>query len=201
MKKGKIYPVGFRRKRIGKTHYGKRLKILVSDKPRLVIRKSLKNMQANIVAYDSNGDKVLSSANSRELEKFGWKLDKVNLPSAYLVGFLLGKRAKKNGIKNAVLDLGLNRPVKGGRFYAALSGALDAGLDIPHNPKILPSKERTAGDHIVKYALKLKNNENAFKNQFNNYISNDIDPEKIIDYFNKTKNKIEEENNGKEKGR
>src|SRR3989338_6854406 len=117
MKKGKIYPVGFRRKRIGKTHYGKRLKILVSDKPRLVIRKSLKNMQAYIVAYDSNGDKVLSSANSRELEKFGWKLDKVNLPSAYLVGFLLGKRAKKNGIKNAVLDLGLNRPVKGGRFY------------------------------------------------------------------------------------
>ena len=201
MKKGEIRAVGFRRKISGKTHYGKRLKILVSNKLRLVIRKSLKNMQANIIAYDSNGDKVLSSANSRELEKLGWRLDKVNLPGAYLVGFLLGKKAKRNGIKNAILDLGLNRPVKGGRFYAALSGALDAGLDIPHNPKILPPKERIAGEHIAKYAVKLKNNENAFKKQFNDYIKNGINPEKVIDYFNKTKNKIEEENNDKEKSR
>jgi len=199
MKKGNVYAVKFKRKREGKTHYKKRLKILKSNKPRLVIRKSLKNIQANIVAYYPKGDKILSSVNSKELEKLGWRLNKCNLPSAYLVGFLLGKKAKSKGIKNAVLDLGLNKSMKGSKFYATLSGTLDAGLDIPHNPKILPPKDRIVGDHIVKYAIELKNDENSFKKQFNNYIKNNLDPKKFTDYFNEIKVKIEAGYDGKER--
>ena len=196
MIKGKTYTADFKRKKEGKTNHRKRLKLLMSDRPRLVIRKSLKNIQANIIEYEAKGDKVLLSAHSRELERLGWKLNKANLPSAYLVGFMLGRRAKSRGIKNAVLDIGLKKAVKGGRFYAALSGALDAGLEIPHNQKILPPKERIHGSHISKYAIKLKNDESAFKKQFNNYIKSDINAERIIDYFNEVKAKIEAENNG-----
>ena len=199
MTKGKIYTVGLRRKRKGKTNYKKRLRTLMSDKPRLVIRKSLRNIQANIISYDVKGDRVLSCVHSKELEKLGWKLNKGNLPSAYLVGFMLSKKAKSKGIKNAVLDLGLNKSLKGSKFYATLSGTLDAGLDIPHNPKILPPKERIVGDHIVKYAVELKNDEDSFKKQFNNYIKNNLDPKKFTDYFNEIKVKIEAGYNGKER--
>lgn len=196
MKKKKI--VQLRRRREGKTHYKKRLKILMSKNPRLVIRKSVKNIQANIVEYNSKGDHVIISAHSNELKKLGWKLNRGNLPSAYLVGLLLGKRAKNKGIKSAVLDIGLNKSVKGSRFYAALSGALDAGLQVPHNPKVLPAKERISAQHVSKYAVKLKNDENALKKQFSSYIKNDIDLEKLDDHFNSIKKKIEAEDNGKE---
>ncbi len=195
MKKKKI--VQLRRRREGKTHYKKRLKILMSKHPRLVIRKSVKNIQANIVEYNSKGDHVIISVHSNELKKLGWKLNRGNLPSAYLVGLLLGKRAKNKGIKSAVLDIGLNKSVKGSRFYAALSGALDAGLQVPHNPKVLPAKERISAKHVSKYAVKLKNDENALKKQFSNYIKNDIDLEKLDDHFNSIKKKIEAEDNGK----
>ena len=190
MKKGKTYTLDLRRKREGKTHYKKRLKLLMSDKHRLVVRRSIGNIQANIVAYDAKGDKIVLSAHSAELKKFGWKLNKGNLPSAYLVGVLLGKKAKSLGIKSAVLDLGLNKSVKGSRFYAVVAGALDADLEVPHNPGILPNKDRIAGEHIAKYAAKLKDDEAALKKQFGSYLKNNIDPKKIVEYFNEIKSKV-----------
>ena len=70
-KKSKRYRVMFRRKKEGRTNYKKRLTILLSNRLRLVVRKSLKNIQANIVDYDPKGDKIILSAHSSELEKFG----------------------------------------------------------------------------------------------------------------------------------
>ena len=55
MKNDSIYTVQFRRKREGATNYRKRLKILASNKPRLVVRKSLKNIHASIIEYDKKG--------------------------------------------------------------------------------------------------------------------------------------------------
>ena len=188
--KNKIYKVNFRRKREGKTNYKKRLKMLMSDSPRLVIRNSLRGTQASIVTYNQKGDRVLSSANSKELRKLGLKIDEGNLPSAYLVGLLLGKKATSKNIKKAILDLGLNKSVKGSRIYAALSGALDAGLNVPCNKKILPPKDRISGGHIAKYAASLEKDKNAFNKQFNNYIRNNINPKNIAEHFNEIKNKI-----------
>ena len=68
-----------------------------------------------------------------------------NLPSAYLTGFLAGLRAKSKGIDNAVLDIGLNPPVKGSKVYAALKGVVDAGLDVPVDPETFPAEERING--------------------------------------------------------
>ena len=41
----------FKRKRLGITDYKKRLSLLLSNKPRLVIRKSLKHINVQIIEY------------------------------------------------------------------------------------------------------------------------------------------------------
>lgn len=187
-KKNKTYRVMFRRKREGRTNYKKRLNILVSNKLRLVVRKSLKNIQVSIVDYDPKGDKVILSSHSRELEKFGWKFNKGNVPAAYLTGLLLGGKAKKQGIDKLVLDIGLQPSVKGSRIYAVLAGILDAGLKVMHNPKILPSKERVNGKHISDFASKIKGE--ALERQFSDYIKNNVDPLEIVKYFEDVKDKI-----------
>jgi len=143
--------VQFKRKRKGKTNYKKRLKLLVSNKLRLVIRKSLGNIIIQIIEYNPKGDRVICSSHSRELEKFGWNLDKSNLPASYLTGLLLGKKAKEKKVKEAVLDIGLNPSTKGSRIYAALKGTIDAGLNVSHSKEILPKEERIRGEHIAKF--------------------------------------------------
>ena len=146
----------FKRKIQGRTDYRKRLSLVKSRLPRLVVRKSLKNTLAQIVEYKENGDKILTSASTKELEKkYSLKSSKKNIPSAYLLGLLIGKKAKEKGIKKAILDIGLYRNVKGSRLYAVLKGSLDAGLDIPHNKEILPSQDRLEGKHIINHYQKL----------------------------------------------
>ena len=194
MKRDSIYTLGFSRKRKGLTDYRKRLKILSSNKPRLVVRKSLKNIQAFIVEYDKKGDIVKVKSHSNNLKKFGWEHNTGNVPSAYLVGFLLGKRAKDANLDEAILDIGLQKSIRGSRIYTVLAGATDAGLKIPHNKEILPSKERVSGKHIVHYAESLKKNESALTKQFGKYLKNNIDPQNITKKFEEVKNNIEKSN-------
>ncbi|MBI2650456.1 50S ribosomal protein L18 [Candidatus Woesearchaeota archaeon] len=190
MRENNVFNVPFRRKRQGRTYYKKRLRILMSNKFRFVIRSSLKNFQASVIAYSTKGDKVLFTIGSKELTKLGWKGDNGNLPSAYLIGALAGKKALERGIKDAVLDLGYNKPTKGSRLYAALAGAIDTGLKIPFNPEILPPKDRISGEHIAKYAQYLEKDEQVYKKQFSNYIKKGINPADIVRHFNEIKVKI-----------
>lgn len=142
---------GFKRKRLGKTDYRKRLKLLLANKPRLVVRKSLKNILVQIVEYDEKGDKVILSAHSSELKKYGWQGNKGNIPTSYLVGLLVGNKAKKKDIKELILDIGLQNSVKGSRIYSLLKGCIDAGLVIPHSKDILPTEDRIRGKHIENF--------------------------------------------------
>jgi large subunit ribosomal protein L18 len=121
----------------------------MSGLPRLVVRKTNTNMIVQLVNADLVGDKTVASAISGELETYGWSASTGNLPAAYLTGLLAGRRAKERGVETAVLDLGLNPPIKGSRVYAALKGAIDAGLEVSHDPEILPDESRLKGDHIV----------------------------------------------------
>ena len=193
MKKSSIRTVQFRRKREGLTNYRKRLKISVPNKPRLVVRRSLKNIQAAIVEYNKKGDVVKISVHSSSLKKFGWVYDTGNLPTAYLVGFLVGKRAKNAKFNGAIFDIGLNKPVKGCRIYAVLAGALDAGLNVPHSKDILPSKERVMGKHIMDYGGLLKKDDLMFKKQFGFYLKNNRDPSDIVKKFEEVKDNIDKE--------
>ena len=183
--------VEFRRKSEGKTNYKKRLNLLLSRKPRLIIRISLKNVNVQIAEYSEKGDKVLVSANSKELEKkFGWKAGRNNLPASYLTGYLLGKKAVKDNIKEAVLDIGMKESVKGGRLYSSLKGVLDAGLKIPFSEGIFPSEDSIKGIHISNYAKNLLK-EGKYEKVFSDYIKKGIKAEDIPLYFEETKKKID----------
>jgi large subunit ribosomal protein L18 len=133
----------YKRKRQGKTDYKKRLNLLKSRKPRFVVRRSLNNVQLQIISYGKTGDKILTSAHSNQLKKLGWKHHKSNASAAYLTGLIVGCKAKSQNIDEAILDLGLYRALKGSVLFAALKGALEADLKVPHsNEDIFPKKEK-----------------------------------------------------------
>mgnify|MGYP006282708491 CR=1 FL=1 len=189
--KEKVKTVQYRRKQEGRTNYKKRLNLLKSGIPRLVVRKSLKHINAQIVKYYPEGDKVIASVNSKALEKFGWR-GKGNIPGSYLTGLLLGKKAKQDkNIKKAILDIGMLSPVKGSKVYAVLKGATDAGIEMPYSEEVVPSDDAIQGKNIEGYARKLKDsNPERFKKQFSGYLKNNFDPTMIQKNFNEVKDKI-----------
>jgi len=144
------YQVQRRRRREGRTNYHKRYDLLKSKKPRLVVRARTKIIIAHIVNYIPKGDVTIATTNSLELKKFGWT-PKRNIPTAYLTGLLIGKKALKANVKEAILDIGIHKPHRKGRLFAVLKGAIDAGLKIPHDEKALPSEDRIQGKHIEEY--------------------------------------------------
>jgi large subunit ribosomal protein L18 len=145
---GATYKIPFRRRREYKTNYQYRLRLLKSKLPRAVVRKTLKHTIVQFIKFDTQGDQVLASASSIELKKLGWNGSTSNLPAAYLTGLLAGKRAVKQKIDSAVLDIGLHPPIRGSKIFASLRGILDAGVAIPHGEEILPNDDRLQGKHI-----------------------------------------------------
>jgi len=141
----KVFTVPFRRKQEGKTDYKARLSLLKSGKLRLVVRKSNLHIIAQLIEYGDKGDKIIISASSTELKKYGWTKNTGNIPAAYLVGLLI---AKKAGNKEAILDLGLQSPIKNTRLFAVLKGAIDGGLNINASETVFPTQDRLEGKHI-----------------------------------------------------
>jgi large subunit ribosomal protein L18 len=191
MKRTKNYVLPHRRKREGKTDYRTRLRLLKSGKPRLVVRRSSKNITCQIIIYETMGDKVSVHSDSKELPKLGWKFLGGNIPSAYLTGFLCAKRAVDIGVKEAILDMGFYRSTPSNRIFSALKGAIDGGLNIPHSEEVLPKQERFSGAHIQAYAALLKKESREKYNRiFSGYIKLKINPEDITKAFEDTKKKI-----------
>ena len=139
--------VPYKRRRQGRTNYSKRFRLVSSGKPRFIVRISNKYVNCQVIKFKVDGDLTISAFNSRMLSKYGFKGGK-NLPSAYLAGLECGLIAKKNGVKEAVLDTGLHTTQKSGRMYAALKGFIDSGVRISHDKKILPSVERVEGERL-----------------------------------------------------
>jgi large subunit ribosomal protein L18 len=176
--RGPTYKVPWRRRREGKTNYYKRVKLIKSGKPRLVVRKTLNYIIVQVVEARVEGDRVVAAAHSRELFKlYGWKGGGKNTCAAYLTGLLAGYRAILKGVREAVLDIGLATPSRGSRVFAALKGAVDAGLKIPHSPEVLPSDERIRCEHIATWAGELaESNPEFYKRQFSRYNARGFDP-------------------------
>ncbi len=198
MARGPRYRVPFRRRREGKTNYRLRRKLVISGLPRLVVRGSLNNISLQLVKSVYGGDRTLVSAHSRELvKKYGWKGHCGNVPAAYLTGLLLALKAKKIGVTRAILDIGLHPPVKGCRVFAALKGALDGEMEIPHGNGIFPSDERIRGEHIAEYAKQLlETKPERYAKQFSAQIKRGIRPEMLPKHFDEVKNAILEEFGG-----
>lgn len=136
-----IKKIPFKRRREGLTNYNKRLKLVKGKKPRAVVRVSNRYINCQLIKYNPKGDLTIASFNSKELSEHGFNGSN-NLKSAYLTGFACGIKAKKNGVKEAVLDTGLKNNIPGSRIYAALNGLIDSGIIIQHDPKALPKEER-----------------------------------------------------------
>ena len=90
----------------------------------------------------------------------------------------------------------LNFPLQ---VFAAMKGAVDGGLDIPHSEKRFPgydaeSKELNAdvhrahifGGHVADYMRHLiEEDEDAYKKQFSRYIKNGITADGMEDMYKK----------------
>ena len=184
------YTIPKRRKRQGKTDYRQRIKFLMSKTPRLLIRKSLKNLLIQLIEYSPKGDRVLLSVNSKELQKVGWKANNNNLPACYLCGYLFGKKAVEKKIACCILDLGMQSSVKKASLFAALKGVVDAGLKVPHSENIFPDEKRIKGVHIADYAKALKADKARYEKQFGHCLKSGFDPESIVSHFDEIKAKI-----------
>lgn len=190
--KTKTFSMQYRRKRIHRTDYKKRIKLISGNMPRIVIRKSLRNIILQLASYDNNGDRIIVDARCSELKKYGWELPSGNICSAYLTGILFGAKAKKiEKFEKFIADFGFFPSVKGSRMYAAIKGIMDSGLNISCDKEILPNEDRVYGKHIVNYAEKLKKESpEKFERQFSLYLRKKIDLESIPECVKKVKENI-----------
>jgi len=188
--KGPQYNLRFRRRRSGRTNYAKRRKLIASGSARLVVRPSNKHIAAQIVRAEPLGDHVLASAHSSELKEFGWNAPCGNLPAAYLTGFLAGRRAKAKGVTEAILDIGLHAQGPGSRIFAVAKGAIDGGLNVPHDDSALPPTERIHGQHVENYSKKLAAEPERYKRTFSGYLHQKTKPEDLGGQFKEVEQKL-----------
>jgi large subunit ribosomal protein L5e len=170
----KRYQVRFRRRREGKTDYYARRRLIQQDKNkyntkkyRFVVRRTNKRIICQFIYATIQGDRVLSSADSFELKRFGLDTGLTNYAAAYATGLLSARRVLAQlglndtfkGVENvdgefydvndhvkegdkrpfkAFLDVGIIRTTTGNRSFGALKGAVDGGVYIPHNNKRFP---------------------------------------------------------------
>ena len=143
----------FRRRSQNITDYKRRLALLKSGEIRLVVRRTSRNIIAQLVDYEPEGDKVLTTVDMKFLNGVGW-LGGANTPAAYLIGLEVAKRAKNLKVKKAILDAG--RTHSSSKVFALVKGATERGLVIPCSKEVFPSMERCNGKQLDEYANKAK---------------------------------------------
>jgi large subunit ribosomal protein L18 len=137
---GPTYEVPFRRRKEGRTRFDKRLAYVKSGLPRMVVRKSNKYVLVQFIQFQPAGDKCLLTVDYKKLKSCGWN-PKRNVWSAYLAGLLAGKEAARKGVKEFVLDIGMQTPSKGSVLFAAMKGAVDSGLKASYDEKMIPQEK------------------------------------------------------------
>ena len=191
MARNRRYKVAFRRRREGKTDYTLRRKLVLSGKQRVVIRKTNTQTSMQLVNSFPEGDKTTCTVTSKSLVDLGWKASTGNIPSAYLTGYYFGKKAllTKAVTKDdeLILDIGLTRKFYGGKLFASLKGAVDAGLNIIHgDEKIFPTEARIRGEHIADFEKVLKESET----KDHRFSKMGIKPSELPKHFDSLKDKI-----------
>jgi len=191
-----------------------------SPKYRFVVRISNKDIVAQIAYSKIDGDHVLAAAYAHELKNYGMEVGLTNYAAAYAVGLLVARRLLTNlnladkykgntkvdgndynveemadGPRpfRAYLDVGLHRTTTGSKVFAALKGATDGGLEIPHSPSrfVGYNKEEKAlkadvlrkhifGVHVSEYMKHLRDeNSTKFQRHFGHYTKVGLKPEDI----------------------
>jgi len=93
----------------------------------------------------------------------------------------------------AFLDVGIKRTTRGAKVFAAMKGASDGGMDIPHNHKRFPGydpdtkaydpedlKDHIFGGHVGQFMeMMAEDDEENFKKVFKAYIDQDLSAEDL----------------------
>jgi len=138
----RLIKVQYKRRRQNKTDYLARRNLLESGVPRLVVRKTNRYILAQVIQCYEARDKIICSANSKELVEYGLKptFSIKNLSASYLTGYLCSLRAIGKNIKKVILDIGLQRSTKGSKLYALAKGAIDAGIELNCSEEMFPAE-------------------------------------------------------------
>jgi len=207
---------------------------------RLVVRFTNQKLICQVVWATIRGDMILSQATSTELKKFGVPCGYKNYAAAYCTGLLIARRTlKKVGLDDtfkgkeelngeeyhveeeenddkrpfkAILDVGLRRTTIGARMWAALKGAVDGGMYVPHSIKRFPGykpaeekgaepeydaeahKDRLFGAHVKEYMEMLAEEDpTKYEAHFAKYIEGGIDADGIEEMYGEAHEKIKED--------
>merc|ERR1719242_700274 len=145
-------------------------------KYRFVVRITNSDVVCQVISATTIGDKVFAAAYAHELPRYGLSVGLTNYAACYCTGLLLARRLlKKVGMEDyegteevtgeyfmeepdyeeenpkepfeCYLDVGLRRTTTGARVFAALKGATDGGLKVPHrdNGKQFPGYYKEDG--------------------------------------------------------
>jgi large subunit ribosomal protein L5e len=174
----KRYQVKFRRRREGRTDYYARRRLVHQDKNkyntpkyRMIVRFTNKDITCQIAYTTLQGDRIVESAYSHELKKFGVEVGLTNYAAGYCTGLLLARRVltkfnladaykgaeevtgdeynvedQDDGPKafRCYLDVGLKRTTTGCNIFSCVKGAADGGLSIPHTMRRFPGYDEDA---------------------------------------------------------
>ena len=188
-----------------------------SKKYRFSVRFTNRDVICQVIYATIQGDVTICSAYSHELPKFGMKAGLTNYAATYATGLLCARRLlTKYGLAETYegntenlgddyhveaaaderrpfkcfLDTGLVRTSTGSRVFAALKGAVDGGLDIPHNDKRYAGydlqdksldpdtlERYIKGGVVAEYAEEMADEEpEKYAEHFAKYIAEDFEP-------------------------
>jgi len=211
-----------------------------TPKYRMIVRFTNKDIVCQVAYARIEGDVVICAAYAHELPRYGVKVGLTNYSAAYCTGLLLARRVLqkhnldgiyqgndnidgdeylvesedgKPGAFRCYLDVGLARTTTGAKVFGAMKGAVDGGLEIPHNVRRFPgydaeSKEFSAevhrdhifGKHVGNYMSQLQeDDEDAFKKQFSQYIKAGVTSDNIEELYKKCHGAIRADPKAKDK--
>ncbi len=138
-----------RRKKEHKTDYLIRMKLLKSERPRLVFRRTNKYSVVQYVTSVSAQDNIIFGVTSKVLLKNGWP-EKLrgslkSVPANYLTGYFVGKKILKDKLEIPIVDLGMQRVIPKTRIFAFIKGLIDAGVEVACDEDKFPEEERLLG--------------------------------------------------------
>merc|ERR1711975_209378 len=206
-----------------------------TPKYRFVVRFTRKDIICQVFYSKIVGDECICAAYAHELPRYGVKVGLTNYSAAYCVGLLCARRllkkynldevfvgteevtAEYEGCEvegddedrsafKALLDVGLKPTTLGSKIFAALKGAFDGGLEIPHNEKKFygydaeekaydaeEHKERILGGHVKTYMESLQEEEpEEYEAKFSQFVKEDISADDLEDMYLEAHKKIRE---------
>ncbi len=137
-----------------KTDYAKRIKLLKSNQPRLIFRRTNRYIIAQYVQSDEAKDKTIKGITSKDLIEYGWPKEMEgslkSIPASYLTGYLIGTMISKEKLEQPIIDFGMLRMIHKTKAFSFIEGVIDAGVKVPCDKKNFPEKERICGKNLKK---------------------------------------------------